>query len=423
MCEYLISGGKRLVGDVCVDTSKNASLPIIAACLLTNDEVYLEDLPQITDIQKMLGLFQSLGGRVLKNGNATILCSSGVNKYNLASSLVGEIRSSIFLLGPLLAKCTYAKIAYPGGCNIGKRPIDLHIKGLKSLGVSVIETDDGIMCDASKFTGGIVHLDMPSVGATENLMMVGAIAKGKSVVILNAAREPEIVDLANFINKMGGKVRGAGTSVITVEGVSELHSVTYKPIKDRIVAGTFMIATAMTGGKIWLKDVNYEHVFSLILKLRNSGCKIDVKNDIICIENHRRMFSCPIVSTNPYPGFPTDLQAQMLALQTISDGISVITENLFDSRFKHVPELVKMGAKITTRDRVAVVRGVEYLHGAKVNAEDLRGGAALVLAGLVARGETVVENIHYIERGYECLEQKLSMLGAQIERKVENEKG
>ncbi len=417
MSEYIIKGGARLEGEIRVDTSKNACLPIIAACLLTNDEICLKNLPNITDINKMLRIFESLGGKVYKEDNKTMLNSSSVNSTDLSSLLVKEIRSSVFMLGPLLAKTKKAKLVYPGGCNIGKRPIDLHINGLKKLGVKIIEDGDVVYCDATNLKGGVVHLDYPSVGATENLMMVGVLNKGQSIVISNAAKEPEIVDLANFINKMGGKIYGAGTSVITVEGVEKLHKATYTPICDRIVAGTYLIAAAMTKGKILLKNCNSEFVFSLILKLRNSGCKIDIKNDIICIENCKRMLACPIINTQPYPGFPTDLQAPMLSLQTISDGVSVITENLFDARYKHVPELVKMGAKVITRERNAIIRGVENLVGTQVAAEDLRGGAALVLAGLVADGTTIVKNTHYIERGYEDFDKKLSLLGARIERK------
>ena len=247
--------------------------------------------------------------------------------------------------------------------------------------------------------------------------MVGTLAENKTVKIINAAKEPEIVDLANFINKMGGCVQGAGTGTIVVKGVKELKGVKYKPIADRIVTGTYLLAAAMTGGKITLKHCDVEHVFSLIIKLRNSGCMITTKNDNICIESYKRMSACPSVSTQPYPGFPTDLQAPMMSMLTVADGISVIKENLFESRFKHVPELVKMGAKIQVRDSLAIIRGVEGLCGTNVVAEDLRGGAALVLAGLCASGTTVVENIKYIDRGYENFEQKLSMLGARIERK------
>lgn len=417
MGQYIIHGGKKLVGEIEVDASKNASLPIIAATLLSNDKIVLKNLPNLSDIEKMLNIIRSLGGAVVKENRNVIIDTSGINSFDMALPVVGEIRSSIFMLGPMLARTRKAIIARPGGCNIGNRPIDLHIKGLERLGVKIKDNGKLLFCDATALVGGVVHLDCPSVGATENIMMVGCLNKGKSVVITNAAREPEIVDLANFINKMGGKISGAGTSVITIEGVEKLNGTIYEPVCDRIVAGTYMIATAMTGGKVYIKNCKEEFVFSLILKLRNSGCKINIKNDIICVENFKRVISCPIINTQPYPGFPTDLQAPMLALQSISNGISVITENLFDDRFKHVPELVKMGAKINVQNRMAVIRGVEKLIGTEVSATDLRGGAALVLAGLVAEGETILNNIHYIERGYENLDYKLSSLGAWLERK------
>lgn len=417
MSEFLIRGGRKLKGELMVQSSKNACLPLIAATLLTEDPVRLKSIPNISDIRKMLELYKHIGGNVLFDGEDVILCSKNVNTTNISSNLVGEIRSSIFLLGPMLAKYKKAEIAYPGGCKIGARPIDLHLKGFESFGVQIKNLEKGVVCEASKITGGIFHLDFPSVGATENLIMLGTLSVGERFIISNAAREPEIVDLANFINEMGGKVYGAGTSLITIEGVEKLHGVDYKPINDRIVTGTYMIATAMAGGNVVLKNSNSEYLYSLILKLRNSGCKIGVKNDIIKIESFRRAISCPIINTQPYPGFPTDLQAQMLSLQTVASGVSVVTENLFESRFNHVSELVKMGAKILLQDRVAIINGVDRLKGATVHAQDLRGGAALVLAGLVAEGQTIVKDINYIERGYVAIDEELNQLGAHIERR------
>lgn len=417
MDRFIIDGAKSLGGEIIVDTSKNASLPIIAASILSSDKIILKSLPQIADVQKMLDILQSLGAKVEKWESDVCIDASFINGYEISEQLTKEIRSSIFMLGPMIAKLGKAKVAYPGGCKIGNRPIDLHLSGLRELGIDIKEEDGYICCDGSNFRGGVVNLSYPSVGATENLLMVGTLAENKTVKIINAAKEPEIVDLANFINKMGGCVQGAGTGTIVVKGVKELKGVKYKPIADRIVTGTYLLAAAMTGGKITLKHCDVEHVFSLIIKLRNSGCMITTKNDNICIESYKRMSACPSVSTQPYPGFPTDLQAPMMSMLTVADGISVIKENLFESRFKHVPELVKMGAKIQVRDSLAIIRGVEGLCGTNVVAEDLRGGAALVLAGLCASGTTVVENIKYIDRGYENFEQKLSMLGARIERK------
>ena len=304
---------------------------------------------------------------------------------------------------------------YPGGCDIGSRPIDLHLAGLRDLGVQIVEDFGYIECDATNMKAGVVHLDFASVGATENLMMSAVFLKG-TTTIMNCAKEPEIVDLANFINKMGGNIKGAGTSTIIIEGVESLKGVSYTSIPDRIITGTYLIAAAMTKGKVKLNNALYQDVYALLNKLRNAGAIIDYTNDSIFLSMSRRPIACASIETQPFPAFPTDLQAQMLAMQTISDGISIITENLFETRFKHVPELLKMGAKVTLKGRMAIVRGVSELHGAEVVAGDLRGGAGLVLAGLVAKGETRVLNPHYIDRGYEKFEEKLSLLGGEIKR-------
>ena len=306
-------------------------------------------------------------------------------------------------------------MAYPGGCDIGIRPIDLHLKGLKDLNVKITEEYGFIICDGSQMRGGEVHLDYPSVGATENIMMAAVLSKGKTT-IRNAAKEPEIVDLQNFINAMGGRISGAGTSTIEIEGVNKLDSVEYSAMPDRIIAGTYAIACAMTGGKIKLTNVVPENFYSLLGKLKESYIKIDCTENQITVECTRRPLSAQIVETLPYPGFPTDLQAQFLSLQSISDGTCLVIENMFETRFKHVPELIKMGANITVRDRMAIVRGVKQLYGAEVFAYDLRGGAALVLAGMAASGKTRVNNIHHIDRGYDNIDQKFNSLGADIVR-------
>ena len=318
------------------------------------------------------------------------------------------------MLGSLLTKFKKALVAYPGGCNIGTRPIDLHLKGLRSLGVKIDEKHGFIDCDGSNMKAGFVHLDFPSVGATENLMMACVKLKGKSV-IYNAAKEPEIIDLQNFINSMGGKISGAGTSTITIIGVDHLHSTNYTPISDRIVAGTYLIACAMTGGHIKLKNTIPEHNLAVITKLKQSGCDVDLFENEIEIKSSGKLKSCAI-ETQPYPGFPTDLQNQMLALQTISKGTGIIVENLFETRFKIYGELTKMGADITIRDRMALIKGVDKLYGATVTASDLRGGAALVIAGLSASGYTTVEDIYHIDRGYKNMENDLNILGAEIKR-------
>ena len=415
MSKFEIWGGNPLCGEIRVDGSKNAVLPIIAASVLSDETIIIKDIPMISDVKKMLAILVEMGGCVKFEGNTVIINNSTLSHFELPKALASEIRSSIFMLGPLLAKHKKARVAFPGGCDIGSRPIDLHLSGLKSLGVKIEERNGFINCDSTNISQGVVHLDFPSVGATENIMMASVFSKGQTK-IFNAAREPEIVDLANFINQMGGKIFGAGTSTIVVEGVKKLHGTEYSPMPDRIVAGTYLIAAAITKGKLRLLNANSEHIFSLITKLQNSGCKIVSNSDSIYIECKKRCISCPSIDTQPYPGFPTDLQAQMLALETISRGTSIITENLFETRFKHVPELAKMGANAIVKDRMVFVVGKRHLHGAEVVAHDLRGGAALILAGLGAVGKTIVSNIGYVDRGYESIEQKLSLLGANIKR-------
>lgn len=415
MDSFVIRGGHRLEGAIAVDTAKNAVLPIISASILCDNDVVIKKFPQITDVLKMLNIIEELGGRVKEEGSSVVINNSTISNFEIPPNLASEIRSSIFMLGPILAKYKTARVAYPGGCDIGSRPIDLHLNGLKDLNVKITEEHGFINCDGRSMKNGLVHLDYPSVGATENLMMAAVFLRGETT-ILNAAKEPEIVDLQNFINSMGGKIQGAGTSTVKIRGVKSLHGTEYVPISDRIVAGTILIAAAMTNGKVTLFNSNFEHIYSLITKLRNSGCKVDYEGDRITLEAKFRPIACPSVETQPYPGFPTDLQAQFMALQTVSEGICVVTENMFETRFKHVPELLKMGAKITARDRMAIVRGGK-LFGAEVVAHDLRGGAALILAGLAAKGETTVKNVHFVDRGYESLETKLTSLGAEVVRK------
>lgn len=416
MEQFIINGGHSLFGELEVASAKNAVLPIISACVLADDEVTIEKLPMISDVEKMLEILTLMGASVRLYGDNAVIDTSLLNNLEIPSHLAKEIRSSIFMLGPLLAKYKKARVAYPGGCDIGSRPIDLHLSGLRDLGVEIIEEHGFIECDAQNMHPGVVHFDFPSVGATENIMMSAVLLSGQTT-ILNAAKEPEIVDLADFINAMGGKIRGAGTSTIVIEGVENLKGVCYTPIPDRIITGTYLIAAAMTKGEIKLTNTNYQDVYALLNKLRNAGCKIDYDQSSIYLKLTKRPIACASIETQPYPGFPTDLQAQMLALQTISDGISVVTENLFETRFKHVPELLKMGAKVTTKDRMAIIRGVSELYGAEVVAQDLRGGAGLVLAGLAAKGKTVVQNTMFVDRGYDKFEEKLAMLGADIVRK------
>ena len=412
MGTYRIRGGRKLSGSIQAESAKNAVLPILAASILTDEEVVIRDCPQIRDVLNMIHILCALGCRARFEGNNLVLDSSNLKGYRIPSVLSREIRSSIFMLGSVLARFKMARVSYPGGCDIGLRPIEMHLKGLKQLGVEIDEMGGEINCRAASIRAGDIYLDFPSVGATENIMLASVFTDG-TTVIHNAAREPEIVDLQNFLNAMGASVRGAGSDTVAVAGVKKLHGVVYKPISDRIETGTFLIAAVMTGGEVEISGCDCENISVLLHKLSDITCKIQSKNDIIYLKRSGRPDAFHI-DTRPYPGFPTDLQAQMLALSTICRGTSTITENIFETRFKHVAELKKMGADILVRDRTAVVYGKKRLYGADVYAHDLRGGAALVIAGLAAEGETSVHDIHHIERGYFDLDKKLKLLGGDI---------
>lgn len=415
MAKFLIDGGKRLSGSIKVDSSKNAILPIIASCILCEEQIFLENVPKISDVDKMFEILKSIGCKVLYLSDKDVLvnCSS-VSSFVVEENLTQDIRASIFLLGALLSRFKKAEISYPGGCRIGLRPISLHLKNLKILGVEIEEKEDKIICNGKNMHSGKVTLDFPSVGATENLIMASVFLSGVTT-IYNSAKEPEIVDLVNFINKMGGKISGAGTSKITIVGVKELKGVHYAAIPDRIVAGTLLIAGAITKSKIQLKNINSEHLLSLIDKLRKSGCKINSFSDKIELESEGELRGVSF-DTETYPGFPTDLQPQLSVLMCIAKGESIINENLFENRFTHLLELKKMGANVDVCGRCAKIQGVQSLFGADVTALDLRGGASLVLAGLCAKGKTQIENIHFIDRGYDHLEYMLQNLGADIKR-------
>ena len=415
MKEYIIDGGLPLDGQVNICAAKNSVLPLMAASILTDEIIVLHDCPDISDVESMIKILEGLGSKIIKNGRDLVIDNSAVNNMQIPGSLAKELRSSVFLLGSLLSRLKQAKVAYPGGCDIGLRPIDIHIAGLRELGIDIQEQGGYIICNSQNASSADIVLDLPSVGATENLMMSAVFLKGKTV-IRNCAKEPEISDLQRFLNTMGAKVRGAGSSVIVVEGVDKLHGTEYTPIPDRIVAGTYLIATAMCGGNVELINVNAEHISSLISKLSKTTCKIYIKNDRILIKSRGRQKSLDCIETMYYPGFPTDLQSQMMAMQSISKGTSVIVENIFETRFKTAGELKKLGADITIKGRVAVVRGVKELIGGEVVATDLRGGASLVLAGLAAKGQTIVRDIHHIDRGYEDMSRIFASLGANIRR-------
>lgn len=410
-----INGGNNLKGSLEVATAKNALLPILAGSILNENDVVIHKVAQFSDVLLMLKILESLGAKVRLEGEDLHINASTADKFVVKDEFTKKVRSSIFMLGPLLSRFKKAKVSYPGGCNIGNRPINLHIKGLQCLNVKIEEKHGYIICDGKNMKAGEVHLDFPSVGATENIMMASVKLKG-TTTIYNCAREPEIEDLQNFLNAMGCKVSGAGSSTITIKGVEKFKSTEYTPIKDRIVAGTYLIACAMCGGDILLQGCEKKYNQALIQKLKSAGADIIEKNKNIEIVCKSKPKSIPTIETQPYPGFPTDLQNQILTMQTISKGTSVIIENLYESRYKICNELSRMGANITIKDRMAIVKGVGRLYGANVVASDLRGGAGLVLAGLVAEGYTTIEDIYHIDRGYLSIEEDFCKLGAEIKR-------
>jgi len=415
MENFYIEGGRQLNGDCVITTSKNAMLPIFAGSILCSEELVIKNCAFYTDVKYMLKILESIGCSIKIVDNDVYINPTDADKYVIDEEYMKKIRSSIFMLGPLLARFRKAKVCYPGGCNIGLRPIDLHLKGLRDLKVRIVERHGYIYCDGSNMRAGEVHLDFPSVGATENIIMASIFLQG-TTTIHNAAKEPEIADLCNFLNSMGARISGGGCSTIAISGVESLHSTKYAPISDRIIAGTYMIAAGMNGGSMMLKNVNPEHNLSLTNKLRQCGMVITIKKNNILIKSNGKPKSINF-ETMPYPGFPTDLQSQMLTMQTISDGTSVISENLFETRYKICTELIKMGADIKLKDKTAIIRGADKLYGASVIAGDLRGGAGLVLAGLKAEGYTTISDIYHIDRGYYYIENDLSRLGASIVRK------
>ena len=415
MESFLVEGGRRLEGSIRVDSAKNAVLPLMAAAVLTDEPVTLTDVPDIADVHSMADILSILGAKIQWQGKAVTIASDGLHSWEMPDGLSKQIRSSIFLLGPILSRFRRATVTFPGGCEIGLRPIDLHLAGLRCLGVEIREEGGLIHCDGTNMHAGEIHFDYPSVGATENVMMAAVLLKG-TTIIRNAAREPEIVDLQNCINAMGGNVRGAGEQTICITGVKALHGTAWKPMADRIVAGTLLAAGAMTGGEIELTDAPCADMVAVTSKLREMGCRIRENGVSMHLKAPGRLNAFATLQTQPHPGFPTDMQVQMLALLCAAEGTGVIVENVFENRFTHAGELNRMGAHILCSGRTAVVRGVEQLYGARVTARDLRGGAALVLAGLRAQGTTQVDRAELIDRGYDHLERQLSALGAKITR-------
>lgn len=415
MDHFIIEGGKPLFGSVRVHGSKNAALPILAATVLADGEYEILDVPELLDIDVMSQILQALGIKVSQESNCITLDTSTIDSLHIPDDLMGQMRSSIFLMGPLLTRFKEVSLSRPGGCAIGARPIDLHLSGLKALGAEIEEYGGLLKCRTKQLKGNTVILDYPSVGATENVMMAATLADGVTEII-GAAKEPEIVDLQNFLNCMGARIRGAGTDTITIHGVEKLHPVSYTVIPDRIVAGTLSIATAITGGEVLLENVEPDHLKSVLQCLRQTGAEVRAGEDFLHVKRSGPIKSIPKLVTAPYPGFPTDMQAQMMALMTLAEGTSIVSETVFDGRFKHVNELLRMGADIVVDLHSAFVRGIPHLTGAFVEATDLRAGAALILAGMAAEGTTIVQQIHHIDRGYERIENMLTQLGAKIER-------
>lgn len=412
MLSYIIEGGNKLEGTVKISGSKNSSLPILAATILNKGKTVLYNVPNIQDTQMMFKILESLGAKVEKKKGKVKIDTSSVVKYQIPENLMHKMRSSVIFAGALLGCYKKAIFSYPGGCDIGARPIDLHLKSFQKMGIDINQNYGVIECECDKIKGEKIDLDFPSVGATENIILASVFSEGNTI-ITNAAREPEIVDLQNFLNKMGAKIIGAGTDKIQIEGVNKLKNISYNIMPDRIETGSFLCFVAATKGNAILENVNYTHITPIISKLKEAECKIEIENNKIKINAPKKLKAIDI-KTMPYPGFPTDMQSIFASMLTISKGTSIIVENIFENRFKYTQELNKMGAKITVECKNAIIRGTRKLYGANVNATDLRGGAALVLGGLIAKGTTRIDNVEYILRGYENLEKKLNSLGANI---------
>ncbi len=411
----MVEKSPPLKGNVRVSGAKNSALPILAASLLGTEDIILEDVPKLKDVSVICEVLTCLGAKVEFLDKGVIkINSKNINNYETPYELMSKMRASFLVMGPLLTRIGKTKTSLPGGCAIGTRPIDLHLKGFKALGAEIDVDHGNIGAYAKKLVGDRIYLDFPSVGATENIMMAAVMAEGETIID-NAAMEPEIVDLSNFLNKLGADVKGAGTSTIKIKGVKELGGATHSVIPDRIEAGTFMVAGAITKGDVVVENVISSHIKPVIAKLREVGCEVYENGDSIRVVGTDKLKATDI-KTLPYPGFPTDMQAQFMALTTICEGTSVVIETVFENRFMHVDELKRMGADIKIDGRSAIIQGVDSLMGAPVKATDLRAGAALVLAGLVADGVTEIGDVYHIDRGYENIEEKFRKLGANIYR-------
>lgn len=417
MDKLLITGGATLEGEVRISGAKNAALPILAATLLTKDQVTLSNLPHLNDITTMISLLGSMGVSVVLNEDMSVEVSAGtINSYTAPYELVKTMRASIVVLGPLLAHFGEASVSLPGGCAIGSRPVDLHIKGMEALGAQVNVEDGYIRAKVDgRLKGANIFFDKVTVLGTENVMMAAVLAEG-TTVLENAAKEPEVVDLANCLIGMGAKIEGAGTDTITIEGVETLHGCHHPVIPDRIEAGTYLVAGAVAGGKVKIRDVIPEHLDAVLVKLREAGASVNVGDNWIEIDMEGRPVKSVDITTAPYPAFPTDMQAQFTLLNAVASGTGTVEETVFENRFMHISELERMGAKAKIKSNTVVIEGCNNLKGAPVMATDLRASASLVLAGLVAQGETLVDRIYHLDRGYECIEEKLAGLGATIRR-------
>lgn len=420
MEQYVIKGGNPLVGEVEIGGAKNAALAILSAAIMTDETVTIDNLPNVRDINVLLQAIEEIGAKVDRVDAHTVkINGSFIRDMNVDNEFIRKIRASYYLIGALLGKYKKASVVLPGGCDIGSRPIDLHIKGFRAMGANVEIAHGLVSAETEVLKGTHIYLDKVSVGATINIMMAATMAEGKTV-IENAAKEPHVVDVANFLNSMGANIRGAGTDVIRIVGVEKLHKTEYSVIPDQIEAGTFMFAVAATGGDIWVKNVIPKHLEATTAKLLEVGCTVEEFDDCVHVISNGKLTRTQ-VTTLPYPGFPTDMQPQMAVVLGIAEGTSTVTESIFENRFKYVDELTRMGANIKVEGNIAIITGVEQYSGARVNAPDLRAGAALVIAGLAADEITIVDDIYYIERGYEDFDKKLQGLGAVIE-KVSSEK-
>lgn len=418
MSEIHITGGRRLAGEITVQGAKNSALPILAACFAAGSPCEINGCPELTDVNASLNILRSLGCRAISEGQKVFIDPTQANRCNIPERLMREMRSSISFLGALLSRCGEAELSTPGGCELGARPVDLHLAALAKMGAKIEESHGRIRCTVpqGRLKGAVIPLSFPSVGATENIMVAAATADG-TTIITNAAREPEIVDLAAFLRGCGARISGSGESTVVIEGVPELHGCSHRVIPDRIEAVTYMAAAAVTGGDILLHNADYIHLLPTAAVLEEMGCIVREEKNGVRLTANKRLASAGYVRTMPYPGFPTDAQAIIMAAACTAKGTSVFVENIFDNRFKHVGELCRLGACIKTEGRAAVVEGVSRLTGASVTSTDLRGGAALIVAGLAAEGKTVVGGLHHVDRGYQSTEKKLRSIGADIVRK------